>query len=52
MQLINTAMNISCESAHELYTKVLQSLVNGENIPSVKDPKSIGSGWGTSRAYA
>ncbi|PWU15949.1 MAG: hypothetical protein C5B45_01585 [Chlamydiae bacterium] len=48
MQLINnTDMHISCESAHELYTKVLQSVTNGESTPSVKDPKSIGSGWGT-----
>lgn len=46
MQLINTATTISCESAHELYTKVLQSVANGEDIPSVQDPKSIGSGWG------
>ena len=44
---MNTDTNISCESAHELYAKVLQSVANGEDVPSIKDPKSIGSGWGT-----
>lgn len=47
MYTIATPRYISCNSAQELYTHVLEAIYDAEDVGSVCDPKSIGSAWGT-----
>ena len=47
MQTLNVPLHVVCESAHELFTQVLQAFEGGEEVSSVQDPKSVGSFWGT-----
>ena len=47
MHTIESPSHISCESAQQLYLRVLEAVSEGEKVGSVLDPKSIGSAWGT-----
>jgi thymidylate synthase len=46
MQTLSVPLQIVCDSAHELFIQVLQAFEEAEVVPSVQDPKSVGSCWG------
>lgn len=46
MKTTQTPIQILSESAHQLYLDTLHALCDGEEVGSVVDPKSVGSGWG------
>ena len=46
MKTVQAPVLIQCESAHKLYLDVLHALSEGEEVDSVVDPNSVGSGWG------
>lgn len=46
MKTVQSPVQILCESAHQLYIDTLHALCDGEQVGSVTDPKSVGSGWG------
>ena len=47
MQTIQAPLHLLCSSAQELYHRVLEAVIDGEEVSSVMDPRSIGSFWGT-----
>lgn len=46
MQTAQAPVQILADSAHQLYIDVLHALYDGDEVSSVSDPNSIGSGWG------